>query len=111
MKLLASYVCAGCVVLIGCRRRGLLSTREDGYEEVPPVSTVASGEFRGFIKRNDDSIDHELTGCRPRGRNTSPHPCGSNHHLALPDGDESGPAGPKHAAVRHRHGDDHGFNV
>ncbi|HLN87766.1 MAG TPA: CHRD domain-containing protein [Candidatus Limnocylindrales bacterium] len=32
-----------------------------GYQEVPSVSTVASGEFRGFINRNDDSIDYELT--------------------------------------------------
>jgi hypothetical protein len=32
-----------------------------GYEEVPSVSTVANGEFRGFISRNDDSIAYELT--------------------------------------------------
>jgi len=32
-----------------------------GYEEVPAVSTVASGEFRGMISRNDSSIDYELT--------------------------------------------------
>ncbi len=32
-----------------------------GYQEVPSVSTVASGEFRGFISRNDDSIAYELS--------------------------------------------------
>jgi hypothetical protein len=31
-----------------------------GYEEVPSVSTVASGEFRAMISRNDDAIDYEL---------------------------------------------------
>jgi CHRD domain len=32
-----------------------------GYEEVPSVSTVGSGEFRGFISRDEDAIDFELT--------------------------------------------------
>lgn len=32
-----------------------------GYEEVPVVSTVASGEFRAMISRDDQSIDYELT--------------------------------------------------
>ena len=32
-----------------------------GDEEVPVVSTVASGEFRGFISRDEQSIDYELT--------------------------------------------------
>jgi CHRD domain-containing protein len=31
-----------------------------GYEEVPSVSTVASGEFRAMINRDDQSIDFEL---------------------------------------------------
>jgi hypothetical protein len=31
-----------------------------GYEEVPSVSTVASGEFRAFISRDEQSIDFEL---------------------------------------------------
>ncbi|HEV8719397.1 MAG TPA: CHRD domain-containing protein [Candidatus Binatia bacterium] len=31
-----------------------------GYEEVPVVSTVASGEFRAMINRDDQSIDFEL---------------------------------------------------
>jgi hypothetical protein len=38
-----------------------IGARLTGYQEVPSVSTVASGEFRGFISRNDDSIDYELT--------------------------------------------------
>lgn len=32
-----------------------------GYEEVPSVSTVAGGTFRGFISRNNVSLDYELT--------------------------------------------------
>ena len=32
-----------------------------GYKEVPVVSTVASGEFRGMIHHGDQSIDYELT--------------------------------------------------
>ena len=30
-----------------------------GYEEVPSVSTVASGEFRAQISKDDQSIDYE----------------------------------------------------
>jgi hypothetical protein len=32
-----------------------------GDEEVPVVATIASGEFRGFISRDGQSIDYELT--------------------------------------------------
>jgi len=32
-----------------------------GYEEVPAVSTPASGEFRAMINHDDQSIDYELT--------------------------------------------------
>lgn len=32
-----------------------------GYEEVPAVSTVASGDFRAFINHDDQSIDYELS--------------------------------------------------
>jgi hypothetical protein len=32
-----------------------------GYEEVPSVSTPASGEFKAMVGRNDQSIDYELT--------------------------------------------------
>jgi CHRD domain len=31
-----------------------------GFQEVPSVSTAASGEFRGFINRDEQSIDFEL---------------------------------------------------
>ena len=44
-----------------------------GYEEVPSVSTVASGEFRGFISHNDDSIDYELTYSGLEGTVTQAH--------------------------------------
>ena len=32
-----------------------------GYEEVPAVSTEASGQFRAMINPDDESIDYELT--------------------------------------------------
>jgi hypothetical protein len=32
-----------------------------GYDEVPSVSTVASGDFKAQISPNDQSIDYELT--------------------------------------------------
>jgi CHRD domain len=32
-----------------------------GYEEVPSVSTVASGEFRAQISKDDQTIEYELT--------------------------------------------------
>jgi hypothetical protein len=32
-----------------------------GYEEVPSVSTVASGDFRAMISHDDQSIDYSLT--------------------------------------------------
>jgi hypothetical protein len=32
-----------------------------GFQEVPAVSTVASGEFRARINHDDDSIDYELS--------------------------------------------------
>lgn len=44
-----------------------------GYEEVPSVSTVASGEFRGFINRNEDSIDYELSYSGLEGTVTQAH--------------------------------------
>jgi CHRD domain len=44
-----------------------------GYEEVPSVSTVASGEFRGFISHNDGSIDYELTYSGLEGTVTQAH--------------------------------------
>jgi CHRD domain-containing protein len=44
-----------------------------GYEEIPSVSTPASGEFRGFISRNDDSIDYELTYSGLQGTVTQAH--------------------------------------
>ncbi|HWO40802.1 MAG TPA: CHRD domain-containing protein [Candidatus Eisenbacteria bacterium] len=44
-----------------------------GYEEVPSVSTGASGEFRGFISRNDDSITYELSYSGLEGTVTQAH--------------------------------------
>ena len=44
-----------------------------GYEEVPVVSTVASGEFVGMINRGDQSIDYQLTYTGLQGAVTQAH--------------------------------------
>lgn len=44
-----------------------------GYEENPPVSTVASGQFRAAISRNDDAIAYELTYSGLEGTVTQSH--------------------------------------
>ncbi len=44
-----------------------------GYEEVPVVSTDASGEFVGMINRGDQSIDYQLTYTGPQGAVTQAH--------------------------------------
>lgn len=44
-----------------------------GYEENPPVSTGARGEFRGSISRNDDAIAYELTYSGLEGTVTQGH--------------------------------------
>lgn len=44
-----------------------------GYEENPPVSTLAGGEFRGFINRDEQSISYELTYSELQGTVTQGH--------------------------------------
>jgi hypothetical protein len=44
-----------------------------GYEEVPVVSTVASGEFVGMISRDEQSIDYQLTYTELQGAVTQAH--------------------------------------
>ena len=60
-------------VAAGVAQAEHIGTTLTGYEEVPSVSTVASGEFRGFINRNDDSIDYELTYGGLQGTITQAH--------------------------------------
>jgi hypothetical protein len=45
----------------------------NGYQEVPAVSTVASGEFRATIGDDDQSIDYELTYSGLQGTVTQSH--------------------------------------
>lgn len=42
-------------------RAELIAARLTGLHEVPSVATVARGEFRARINRDDQSIDYELT--------------------------------------------------
>jgi hypothetical protein len=48
-------------VAVGVAQAEHIGATLTGYEEVPSVSTVANGEFRGFISRNDESIAYELS--------------------------------------------------
>ena len=57
----ALVILAFMAVAVGASYAETIQATLTGYEEVPVVSTVASGEFRGFISRNDDSIDYELS--------------------------------------------------
>src|SRR5262245_4248579 len=50
-----------------------ISAKLTGFQEVPSVSTVATGEFRGFISRHGDSIDYELSYSGLQGDVTQAH--------------------------------------
>ena len=77
MKLLDrfTFVLAALLFLIaaGVAHAEHIAAALTGYQEVPSVSTVASGVFRGFINRNDDSIDYELTYSALQGTVTQAH--------------------------------------
>jgi len=47
-------------VAVGVAHAERIQATLTGYDEVPSVSTLASGEFRAVINRNEDSIDFEL---------------------------------------------------
>lgn len=47
--------------VIIAQRFGGFSSSLSGYEEVPSVSTVATGNFKADISRDDSSISYELT--------------------------------------------------
>lgn len=83
-----------------------------GYEEVPAVSTVAGGEFRAMVSRDNQAIDYELPYSGPQGDGaTGPYPRRpaererQHRHPAVPDGDDagSGPL-PAHSAPAQRAG-------
>jgi CHRD domain len=48
-----------------------ISAKLSGNQEVPVVATVATGEFRGFINRDEQSIDYELTYSGLQGSTTT----------------------------------------
>ncbi|HXV49113.1 MAG TPA: CHRD domain-containing protein [Candidatus Binatia bacterium] len=48
-------------IAVGVAQAETIQATLTGYDEVPSVSTVGEGEFRGFIGRNDASIDYELS--------------------------------------------------
>lgn len=46
----------------GSRQAHMLQARElTGFEEVPAISTAASGSFRAMISADGESVDYELT--------------------------------------------------
>ena len=63
MKLTLSTVMIPAAILllfVGETRAENIRATLTGFEEVPAVSTLARGEFRGTIARGDQSIDFEL---------------------------------------------------
>ncbi len=54
----ALFLASGAYGLAGAET---ISASLSGYEEVPSVSTPASGEFKAMIGRNDQSIEYELS--------------------------------------------------
>ena len=63
MKLTLSTVMIPAAILllfVGKTRAENIRATLTGFEEVPVVSTVARGEFRGTIARGDQSIEFEL---------------------------------------------------
>lgn len=46
--------------VVGAERTDRIIATLSGYEEVPAVSTVANGRFRGTINHDDQSIDYVL---------------------------------------------------
>jgi len=63
------------MVLAATRAAGAESIRAAliGYEEVPAVSTVAQGDFRGSIARGDQSITYTLSFQDLQGNVTQAH--------------------------------------
>src|SRR5574341_1600868 len=58
----ALVILAFMAVAVGASYAETIQATLTGYEEVPSVSTVANGEFRGFInERGVPSIDYGLT--------------------------------------------------
>jgi hypothetical protein len=51
----------GVLFFPGLARAENIEATLSGYNEVPSVATLARGEFRAHINRNDQSIDYELT--------------------------------------------------
>ena len=63
MKVLRTLpVCFSAIwlILVGTAQAENIRATLTGFEEVPVVSTVARGEFRGTINRGDQSINFEL---------------------------------------------------
>jgi hypothetical protein len=51
----------GLTFLPGLARAEFVQAKLTGFQEVPSVSTVARGEFRAKINKDEDSINYELT--------------------------------------------------
>lgn len=61
-------------IVVGVAQAETIQATLTGYEENPPVSTTATGEFRGFInERGVPSIDYELTYSGLEGTVTQAH--------------------------------------
>lgn len=68
------------LVVVGAAQAETIQATLTGSQEVPVVSTQATGEFRGFISRDDQSIDYELTYSGLQGTETTQ----AHIHVAQP---------------------------
>jgi hypothetical protein len=60
-RLLSVFLVVPLMVVPALASAERIQTRLSGYEEVPAVSTLASGEFRAMISPDETFIDYELT--------------------------------------------------
>jgi len=63
----------GLTALPGVARAEFVAAKLTGFQEVPSVSTVARGEFRARINKDQQSIDYELTYEGLQGNVTQAH--------------------------------------
>jgi hypothetical protein len=72
-RLIALTALLGLTALPGLAHAEFVHARLTGVQEVPSVSTVARGEFRAKISKDEQSIDYELTYEGLQGNVTQAH--------------------------------------
>ena len=72
-RLIVLTALLGLTALPGLARAEFVQAKLVGFKEVPSVSTVARGEFRARINKDQQSIDYELTYEGLQGNVTQAH--------------------------------------